>query len=63
MLELARAGVATGLAGLFVETHPDPNNARCDGASALPLQHLEPFLTQVFELDELVKNFSALKIE
>ena len=63
VLELARAGVATGLAGLFVETHPDPNNARCDGASALPLKHLEPFLTQIFELDELVKKFSALKIE
>ncbi len=63
VLELARAGVATGLAGLFVEMHPDPNNARCDGASALPLAHLEPFLTQIVELDELVKNFSALKIE
>ncbi len=63
VLDLARAGVATGLAGLFVEMHPDPNNARCDGASALPLVHLEPFLTQIVELDELVKNFSALKIE
>ena len=63
VLELARAGVATGLAGLFVEMHPDPNNARCDGASALPLAHLEPFLRQIVELDELVKNFSVLKIE
>ncbi len=63
VLELARAGVATGLAGLFVEMHPDPNNARCDGASALPLAYLEPFLTQIVELDALVKNFSVLKIE
>ena len=63
VLELARAGVATGLAGLFVEMHPDPNNARCDGASALPLAYLEPFLTQIIKLDALVKNFSVLKIE
>lgn len=40
--ELARAGMAVGLAGLFLEAHPDPDNARCDGPSALPLAKLEP---------------------
>ncbi len=63
ILEFARAGVAIGLAGLFIETHPEPNKALCDGPSALPLEHLEPFLIQISELDELVKNFPDLKIQ
>src|SRR5690606_11645474 len=42
--ELGRAGLAVGLAGLFLEAHPDPHNARCDGPSALPLDKLEAFL-------------------
>jgi len=62
VVELARAGVATGLAGLFLEAHPDPDNAKCDGPSALPLDQLEPFLTQVKRLDELVKGFEPLNI-
>ena len=41
--ELARAGMAVGIAGLFIEAHPDPANAKCDGPSALPLDKLEPF--------------------
>ncbi|UYG04326.1 3-deoxy-8-phosphooctulonate synthase [Halomonas sp. LR3S48] len=61
--ELARAGVAVGLAGLFLEAHPDPDNALCDGPCALPLDQLEPFLAQVKALDELVKGLPALKIE
>lgn len=60
--ELARAGVAVGLAGLFLEAHPDPNNAKCDGPCALPLDQLEPFLTQVAQLDALVKGFAPLAI-
>ena len=60
--ELARAGVAVGLAGLFLEAHPDPDNALCDGPCALPLSQLEPFLSQVKALDELVKGFSPLTI-
>lgn len=40
---LARAGMATGLAGLFLESHPDPDKAKCDGPSALRLSQLEPF--------------------
>ncbi len=63
VLELARAGLALGLAGLFLEAHPDPANAKCDGPSALPLHQLEPFLTQLKALDDLVKGFAELKIE
>lgn len=58
--ELARAGMAVGLAGLFLEAHPDPDSARCDGPSALRLSMLEPFLQQMKALDELVKSFAEL---
>lgn len=60
--ELARAGVAVGLAGLFLETHPDPDRALCDGPCALPLSQLPAFLSQVKALDDLVKGFPALDI-
>lgn len=58
--ELARAGMAVGLAGLFLEAHPDPANAKCDGPSALPLDKLEPFLKQMKAIDDLVKSFEEL---
>lgn len=58
--ELARAGMATGLAGLFIEAHPDPDNALCDGPSALPLAKLEAFLRQIKAIDDLVKGFDTL---
>lgn len=61
--ELARAGMGVGLAGLFLEAHPDPRNAKCDGPSALPLDKLEPFLTQLKRLDDLVKSFAPIDIE
>lgn len=61
--DLARAGVATGLAGLFLEAHPEPDAALCDGPSALPLNKLRDFLTQVRDLDQLVKSFPPLEIE
>src|SRR5574344_90685 len=61
--ELARAGMAIGLAGLFLEAHPNPDKARCDGPSALPLGSLEPFLTQMRRIDDVVKSFSELNIE
>ena len=60
--ELARAGMAVGLGGLFLEAHPDPDNARCDGPSALPLAALEPFLAQIKAIDDLVKGFEPLQI-
>ncbi|WP_346350820.1 3-deoxy-8-phosphooctulonate synthase [Oceanimonas sp. AH20CE76] len=62
VLDLARAGLSTGLAGLFLESHPDPSKARCDGPSALPLDKLEPFLTQLKALDDLIKSFEPLNI-
>jgi 2-dehydro-3-deoxyphosphooctonate aldolase (KDO 8-P synthase) len=61
--ELARSGMAVGLAGLFLEAHPDPDRALCDGPSALPLALLEPFLAQVKAVDDLVKSLPGLVIE
>lgn len=63
IVELARSGLATGLAGLFLESHPDPSHAKCDGPSALPLAQLEGFLTQMKQLDDLVKSFPPLHID
>lgn len=60
--DLARAGLAVGLAGLFLESHPTPDAAKCDGPSALPLDQLEPFFTQLKALDDLVKSFAPLHI-
>lgn len=60
--ELSRAGLAVGLAGIFLEAHPDPDAAKCDGPSALPLEKLEPFLTQLKALDDLVKSLTPLHI-
>ncbi|MDC0663889.1 3-deoxy-8-phosphooctulonate synthase [Marinobacter sp. SS21] len=58
--DLAKAGISQGLAGLFLEAHPDPDQARCDGPCALRLSQLEPFLTQVKAMDDLVKGFPAI---
>ena len=63
VVDLARSGMAVGLAGLFLEAHPDPSQARCDGPSALPLDLLEPFLTQIKAIDDLVKSMPPLAIE
>ena len=61
--ELARAGMAVGLAGLFLEAHPNPDQALCDGPSALPLAQLEPFLVQVKAIDDVVKGLPELTID
>ncbi len=61
--ELGRAGMALGLGGLFLEAHPDPDKALCDGPSALPLSVLEPFLAEMKAVDELVKNLPPLDIQ
>ncbi len=53
---LARAAVATGIAGLFMETHPDPANAKSDGPNAWPLDRMESLLTTLVQLDRLVKE-------
>lgn len=62
VLELARAGMATKLAGLFLECHENPDKARCDGPSALPLDLLEPFLIQIKTIDDIVKPLPDLRI-
>jgi 2-dehydro-3-deoxyphosphooctonate aldolase (KDO 8-P synthase) len=56
---LARAGVAVGIAGLFLEAHPDPAKAKCDGPSALPLHELESLLRQLVAVDAAVKPGAA----
>jgi len=63
VVDLAKSGMAVGLSGLFLEAHPDPAQALCDGPSALPLDKLEPFLIQVKEIDDLVKAQPLLKID
>jgi 2-dehydro-3-deoxyphosphooctonate aldolase (KDO 8-P synthase) len=60
--ELGRAGMALGLAGLFLEAHPNPAEAKCDGPSALPLDKLEPFLAEMKAVDDLVKSLPPLDI-
>jgi len=62
VLKLAKAGAAVGIAGLFLEAHPNPDAALCDGPSALPLTQLEPFLEQVKAVDALVKSQPELTI-
>lgn len=58
--QLARSGMAIGIAGLFIEAHPDPSAAKCDGPCALPLDKLEPYLAQMKAIDDLVKGFMPL---
>ena len=60
ILELGLAGLSQKIAGMFLEAHPDPDKALCDGPSALKLDHLEPFLAQMKAVDELVKSFETL---
>ena len=52
---LARAAVAVGVAGVFIETHQDPDNAPSDGPNMLPINKLEQLLNQLYEIDKLVK--------
>ena len=61
--QLSRAGLAQGIAGLFLEAHPDPTQAKCDGPCALPLDKLEPYLQQMRAVDDLVKSFPPLITE
>jgi 2-dehydro-3-deoxyphosphooctonate aldolase (KDO 8-P synthase) len=63
LLSLAKAGISQGIAGLFLEAHPDPDNAKCDGPCALRLEMLEPFLKQIKDLDDFVKAQETLDIK
>ena len=58
---LARAAVAVGIAGLFMETHPDPDRALSDGANSWPLAQMEALLTSLQALDNVVKQHSFLE--
>ncbi len=58
--QLARSGMAIGIAGLFIEAHPDPSQAKCDGPCALPLDKLQPYLEQMKAIDDVVKGFEPL---
>lgn len=60
--ELGRAGMALGLGGLFLEAHPNPDQAKCDGPSALPLDKLEPFLAEMKAVDDVIKSLPELEI-
>ena len=62
VFDLAKAGLAVGIAGLFLETHPDPDSAKCDGPCALPLDKVELFLEQLKQLDDLVKSQEPIEI-
>jgi len=61
--QLARSGMALGIAGLFLEAHPNPDQAKCDGPCALPLDKLEPYLAQMKAVDDLVKSFAPVIID
>ena len=58
---LARAAVAVGVSGLFMETHPDPANALCDGPNAVPLKHMKALLETLLELDRVTKKNGFLE--
>ena len=62
VVQLGKAGMSQSLGGLFLEAHPDPDNAKCDGPCALPLKQLKPFLEQMKAVDTLVKSFDPLEI-
>ena len=62
VLTLAKAGISQSIAGLFLEAHPDPDKAKCDGPCALPLSVLDEFLKQVKDLDDFIKSQDDLEI-
>jgi len=63
VFELMLAGMSQGIGGLFLESHPNPSEAKCDGPCALPLDKLEAFLSQAKAIDDLVKGLNAVEIE
>jgi len=63
VFQLARSGMALGLGGLFLEAHPNPDVAKCDGPCALPLDKLEPYLAQMKAVDDLVKSFAPVIVD
>jgi len=61
-LDLAKSAMSLGLAGLFIELHPDPDKAKCDGPCALPLRLLKDYINQIKEVDNLAKSLPTLTI-
>tara|TARA_B100002019_G_scaffold2930_1_gene2374 strand:- start:2874 stop:3722 length:849 start_codon:yes stop_codon:yes gene_type:complete len=62
VFELMLAGMSQGIGGLFLESHPDPSQAKCDGPCALPLDKLEDFLSQAKAVDDLVKGLPVVEV-
>jgi 2-dehydro-3-deoxyphosphooctonate aldolase (KDO 8-P synthase) len=62
VFELMLAGMSQGIGGLFLESHPDPSQAKCDGPCALPMDKLEAFLSQAKAMDDLVKKLAPIAI-
>ena len=63
VFELMLAGMSQGIGGLFLESHPDPTQAKCDGPCALPLDKLEDFLVQAKAIDDLVKGLPEICVD
>ena len=63
VFELMLAGMSQGIGGLFLESHPDPAQAKCDGPCALPLEKLEDFLSQAKAMDDLVKKLPPVTVD
>ena len=63
VFELMLAGMSQGIGGLFLESHPDPAQAKCDGPCALPLDKLEAFLSQAKAMDDFVKKLAPIAID
>ena len=56
IVPISRGAVGVGIAGIFIETHPDPSNALSDGPNSLPLDNLKPLLEQLLSIDQIVKK-------
>ena len=63
LLNLARAGISQKIAGLFLEAHPNPDEAKCDGPCALPLHLVDSFLKQIKDLDDFIKSQDDIEIK
>ena len=63
VFDLMLAGMSQGIGGLFLESHPNPSIAKCDGPCALPLDKLEAFLSQAKAIDELVKGLDQVEVD
>ncbi len=63
VFELMNAGMSQGIGGLFLESHPNPSEAKCDGPCALPLDKLVPFLKQAKAIDDLIKSFEPVVVQ